>query len=111
MEGGIRAFRYWENGLHKKVDTGSSETVEGSKHKLFNRTLIIYHSRMKTEKCECHIPTNNNENIGQIIKITFGRFLASKYMNNSKIFLSLIIKTPILKAIKKITLPVAPIRI
>lgn len=54
---------------------------------------------MKTEKCEYHIPTNNNENTGQIIKITFGRFLAWKQRNNSKIFLALIIKTTILEAI------------
>lgn len=77
MEKTVRAFRYWGNGLHRKTDMGSSEIVEGSKHKLFNRRLIIYQQN-EDKKCEYHSPTNNNENIGQIIKITFGRFLASK---------------------------------
>lgn len=49
MEKRIRAFRYWGNGPHRKFDIGSSEIVEGSKHKLFNRRLIIYHSRRKTK--------------------------------------------------------------
>lgn len=57
---------------------GLNKIVEGSKHKLFNGTLTVYHSRMKTVKCECQIPRNNNENIGQIIKITFGRVLGFK---------------------------------
>ena len=68
MEKGIRAFRYWENGLYRKTEVGSSKIVEGSKLLLLNRTLIIYHSRMKTAKCEYQIPTNNNENIGQKLK-------------------------------------------
>lgn len=72
MEKGIRAFRYWGNGLYRKTEMSSRKIVEGSKHKLFHRTLIIYHSRMNIAKCEYQTPTNDNENIDQIIKITFG---------------------------------------
>lgn len=52
---------------------GLSEILEGSRHKLFNRTQIIYHSTMKTAKCTYQIPINNNENIDQIIKYNLGR--------------------------------------
>lgn len=52
LEKGIRAFKYWRNGLFKKTEMTSSKIKEGSKCKLSNRALIIYHSRMKTETCE-----------------------------------------------------------
>lgn len=102
MEKEITAFRFWGNDLYqKKTDMGWSKIVEGSKHKLFNRTLIIFHSRMKTAECEHQIPTNNDENRGQIIQTTFGRYLASNGINNSKVFPAFVTKTPILEAIKK----------
>lgn len=98
MEKGIRKFGYWGNSLYGTIEMGLTKTEEGSKLKLFNRTLI-YHSRMKTARREPPIPRNNNENIGQIIKITFGGLLASNCMNDSKNFLAHIIKTPILEVI------------
>lgn len=65
-----------------------NEILEGSRHKLFNRTGIIYHSTMKSAKCEYQIPINNNENIGQIIKCHVGGFLASNCINSFQEFSS-----------------------
>lgn len=68
MEERIRAFRYWGNGLKRKIEMGLSKIAERSRRKLFSRTPIMYHYRMKTAKCGFQIPTNNNENIGQTNK-------------------------------------------
>ena len=64
MKKGIRAFRYWRKSLSEGIEMTSSKIMEEKKCKLFNKTVIIYHSRTKTEKCEYQIPTNNNKNIG-----------------------------------------------